>query len=240
MRTSTTKAFVLRMIPYRDADMVCTLLTRTEGKISAMARGARRSKRRFGGALDYFCLVEAELRPSKSGMASLTSVNLISSYSRITEDVERFTAASHIVEVSRLASKEGDPSPQPFDLLQASLEALQGGGDPKSLVRIFQIKTVAHLGYALAGGHCTGCGGPIGDGETHLSDLSLVCSSCAPRMSKTITQGAVKTLEAAQRIPYSRMSTLSITPTLDQQLGPLVQNALTRALGATPNSLDIF
>ena len=52
---------MLRSVDYGERDRVVTLLSRDRGKLSAFARGARASRRRFGGVLEPFTLVSAEL-----------------------------------------------------------------------------------------------------------------------------------------------------------------------------------
>jgi DNA repair protein RecO (recombination protein O) len=52
MALRESEAIVLRTYPMREADLLVTLLTRAEGKVRGVARSAKKSKRRFGGALE--------------------------------------------------------------------------------------------------------------------------------------------------------------------------------------------
>ncbi|HEX7488511.1 MAG TPA: DNA repair protein RecO, partial [Anaeromyxobacteraceae bacterium] len=68
---------VLRTVDYGESDRVVTLLTAERGKVSAFARAARASRRRFGGALEHFTLVHAEARERRgAGLLSLESVTV--------------------------------------------------------------------------------------------------------------------------------------------------------------------
>ena len=62
LRAHKVEALVLRAIPYGEADSVVHLLALGQGRLAAFARGARSSRRRFGGALEPFTRVEALMR----------------------------------------------------------------------------------------------------------------------------------------------------------------------------------
>ena len=66
MEQATSRAVVLRKVVYGEADLVLTLLSRDLGKLSALARGARSSRRRFGAALELFTVSSVELRAHRS------------------------------------------------------------------------------------------------------------------------------------------------------------------------------
>jgi DNA repair protein RecO (recombination protein O) len=232
------EAYLLRSVPFRDNDAVVTLLTPSAGRISALARGARSSRKRFGAALDFFCLLRAELRPRRAGMAELLSVELVRSFGNIRGDIDRYLVGSHFLEVARLASREGDPAANPFRLLDAALGALEGGADPRSLLRIFQIRAVAEAGFALEGSACAFCGDPLGDGAAvSFREAAPACPVCAGASARPAGPGARKTLRAARLLPLDRLATLRVPPALEREIGPLVEDALVRALGEEPRSL---
>ena len=231
------EAYLLRSVPFRDNDAVVTLLT-PSGRISALARGARSSRRRFGAALDFFCLLRAELRPRRAGMGELLSVELVRSFEHIRGDIGRYLVGSHFLEVARLSSREGDPAANPFRLLDAALGALDGGADPRSLLRVFQIRAVAEAGFALDGSSCAFCGEPLAEGgPVSFRDSAPACPACAGASGRTTGPGARKTLRAARLLPFDRLATLRISSALEREIGPLAEEALVRALGEEPRSL---
>src|SRR6202047_3996087 len=59
MALRESEAIVLRSYPLREADLLVTIFTRTEGKVHGVARSAKKSKRRFGGALEPLTYVRA-------------------------------------------------------------------------------------------------------------------------------------------------------------------------------------
>src|SRR5215475_14123006 len=59
MALRESEAIILRTYPMREADLLVTLFTRVEGKVRGVARAAKKSKRRFGGALEPMTYVRA-------------------------------------------------------------------------------------------------------------------------------------------------------------------------------------
>lgn len=226
------EALLLRSVKYGEADIVATLLTPTMGSVGALARGARKSLKRFGAALDFFNLLRAEIKPSRAGMPALLSVELVRSFSRPRDDMEAYAAAHHLLEVSNLATRENDTAPEIFALLRGTLEALEAGGDAKSLARAFEIRAISILGYSLGGGQCAHCGGELSGAASYL-DFTPMCASCAGGRGVALSAGARKTLVAAQT---ARPGQLRISQVLSEELGAVVDGALARALGARPKT----
>src|SRR4051794_31316296 len=69
------EAIVVRVVDYGEADRVATLLLRAQGKVSALARGARRSRKRYGG-LELFARGEATLREGRGELWGLEGFDI--------------------------------------------------------------------------------------------------------------------------------------------------------------------
>jgi DNA repair protein RecO (recombination protein O) len=237
MTQAKTEAFLLRSTPYGESDLVVHLLTRQYGRLSVLAKGARKSRRRFGGALDYFHLFEAVVRLGRTGLGRLLEVDLVRAFNAVRGGVDAYWAACHVLEVARMGAREGDPDEGLFGLVEASFEALDRGHDPTSLVRVFQAKALAALGYGFSTETCPACGSPWGDRPWARSGGTVVCADCAGPQAWGLSAGAIQTIRTAQHIPLGRMGTLRVSGSIDQELGPLIETALTEALGARPKSL---
>ncbi len=231
------EALLLRLVPYRDADAVVTMITPSAGVVSAMARGAKKSRKRFGAALDFFQLIRAELKPSRSSMPALVSVELVHPFTKVRDDIDAYFAASHLLEVTRMGTREGDPSPEPFELLIAAMIALERGGDPLSVVRAFQVRTLVMLGYSISASECAGCGEKLGEGSVRMKGWAQHCGRCAGITGRELGAGAAKTLRAAASAPLGK---LRFSARLDEELGSLIEAALVEALGAEPRSLGKY
>ena len=231
-------AFVLRLVPYRDADLVVTLLTQHHGLISLMARGARKSQKRFSGALDYLTLIRATFKKPRSGMGTLTAAESARSYEKIRGDLAGYHLAMHFFEVTRLATREGDDANEPFLLLGHLLTLLERGGDRTSALRIFHLKTISHLGYAPSELACASCGAGLHESEAHLHEGGLICPPCGAGSGAPLSKGAVNSIVRATALPYENFSSFKLSLQVEREIGPVVEAALIRALGAEPRSLE--
>ncbi len=231
----SVRALLLRATPYRDSDLVVDLLTAEHGRLAAIARGARKSRRRFGGVLDYFNLLHVEMSRGRGGLGSLGSVELLGSWDVLRADVDAYCAGSHLLDLARLGTREGDAAPELFRLLLGGLDALQRGAHPASLARVFQVQALARLGYAPAACHCPGCG--IALVVAAAGQGVVTCRACAEPTATTLSAGAVRTLQAAAELLPERLGALRLTADVAVELVPFLDRALELALGRRPNSL---
>lgn len=123
-----TKAFILKRTNYREADRILNILT-PEGKISAIAKGARREKSKLAGGIEMFCLVDLNIHKGKDEVGIVTSAKLIKYFDALVIDLPRLEVASLIIKKINAAGDhiEGNEF---FDLLLQSLTALN---DKKNL-----------------------------------------------------------------------------------------------------------
>lgn len=223
-----TEAYLLRSVRYGESDVVATLLSPSLGAVGVLARGARKSQRRFGAALDFFNLLRAEVRPSRAGMGTLSNVELIRSFARPREDMAAYEAGFHFLELANLAVRENDTALHVFNLLGAALEGMEGGAEVYGLSRWFEIRLIAILGYSLGGERCSCCHAGI-DGGARYVDYAPLCVGCAGGRGLAVSPGARKTLVAAQG---ERSGGLRISRAIASELSDVVEGALERALGA--------
>jgi DNA repair protein RecO (recombination protein O) len=227
------RAFLLRATPYGEADLVGLFLAERHGRVSLLAQGARASRKRFGGVLDYFHLLEIEARPGRSGMGRLLGAQLDRAYPRIREDMAAYWAGSHMLEVMRLGSREGDPDEGLYRLLEAALAALDAGADPASLVRTFQVRVLGILGYAIPLETCSACSRVLAGEEVAWQGSAVTCVGCAAEAAGRLSVGAVRTLQTAVAFPLDRIGGLRFSTGICAEVRALLQAALVAALGAS-------
>jgi DNA repair protein RecO (recombination protein O) len=180
-------ALVLRAVDYGESDRVVTLLSRERGKLTAFARGARASRRRFGGSLEPFTLVAAELRErSGSDLLGLESVSPLRAHGAIRGDLARIACAGYAAELARELVRDHEPHEDLFDLLLAALGALDAGPARPALLRAFELGALRATGLAPRLDACARCGGPPPEGAPVRFDPAhggVLCAACAPLAS---------------------------------------------------------
>jgi DNA repair protein RecO (recombination protein O) len=95
------RAFLLRAVDYGEADRVVAFLAEDSGKLSALARGARKSKRRFAGSLEPFALLEIETKEGRGELHHLVRSKLVTSYPAILTSLEKMTACGAALAIVR-------------------------------------------------------------------------------------------------------------------------------------------
>jgi len=117
-----TKAIILRVIRYHEADKILTLLS-PDGRIDAIAKGSRKVKSRFGGRLETFCLVDLVLYRGRN-LHTVTQANLINAHENIRKDYSRYLLASAAVELASKIAFSGQKEEALFSLVEEMLTYL--------------------------------------------------------------------------------------------------------------------
>lgn len=192
---------VLRAVDTGEADRVVTLLTRERGKVAAFARGARASRRRFGGSLEPFTLVAAEVRErSGSELLGLDSVSPLDAFGGIRGDLARIACAGYAAELARELVRDHEPHPDLFDLLAAYLAALDAAPARPAALRAFELVALRVAGLAPRLDACARCGGALAAGRPARLDPAqggLLCGACQPLAAPgapTLSPGAAAAL----------------------------------------------
>lgn len=177
-------AVVLRTVDYGESDRVVTLLTEERGKLSAFARGARSSRRRFGGALEPFTLADAELKErSGSDLWTLESMMVRRAFGGIREDLARIACAGYACELARELVHEGEAQPELFSVLVAYLARLDAQPAEPTGLRALELRALRAAGVMPRLDACARCGQPLPPGARLRFDPGeggVLCGRCGP------------------------------------------------------------
>ncbi|MGZ6081273.1 MAG: DNA repair protein RecO, partial [Myxococcaceae bacterium] len=110
------EALVLGTLDYGEADRLVTLLTRERGKLTAFAAGARKSRRRFAGALEPGTVLRARLVERHGSTVRLDAVEVVNAFPRIRDELPRIARALYALELCRELLREQEPAPQLLSL----------------------------------------------------------------------------------------------------------------------------
>jgi len=178
-----TRALLLKRVDTGESDRVVTLLTEELGKVSAIARGARRSRKRFGAALALFVLAEAELRTrTTSSLHVLTGYHALEIHAGIGRDIAAITHASYATELVDALCPKGHPDPEIFDLLLEMYGLLAVEPATSERLRVFELRLLTIAGLAPQLSVCVGCGRDVFNEPERLGmDMGrggVVCGDC--------------------------------------------------------------
>jgi DNA repair protein RecO (recombination protein O) len=152
-----SRGIVLRSIRYGEADRILDLYTREAGMISAIAKGIRRTKSRFGARLEPLSCVEFMAYGGRT-LDTITQVETLRSFHAVREDLARFEAAGGMVQTTRVLSGGDEPDRRVFNLLYHGLDTLEGRTSGYGSVEAaFSLKLSILAGYAPQLDACMSC-----------------------------------------------------------------------------------
>jgi DNA repair protein RecO (recombination protein O) len=129
-RTLRTRALLLRRVAYRDSDLIVSLFTETVGKVSALARGARKSRRRFGGTLEPFYTLYVQLDEMETReLLGLREASIDVARRHLTADLQRLEAAGQALGWVRKAAPPRTAEPEVWCVLSQLLDRLDDPDD---------------------------------------------------------------------------------------------------------------
>jgi DNA repair protein RecO (recombination protein O) len=180
----TTDAIVLHAFDYSETSRILRLATRDAGVVSALARGARRSTKRFGSALDLFAegTVELLVREQRD-LHTLCAFDLTRSRPALATDLGRFAGASALAElVLRFATDE--PQMPLFDALSRSLDelSLAEPDETREATLAGAWRLVGELGFAPSLDRCSACHAEVAVADAlpfSHSAGGVLCAACA-------------------------------------------------------------
>jgi DNA repair protein RecO (recombination protein O) len=143
MKPRRDEAWVLDTHELGEADLIVTLLAEHAGRVRGVATSARRSRKRFGGALEPLTRVTATwVEREGRELHRIESLDVVRSFADMQASPERQAAVAIVREIADASSHEGDGDPLVFRLVGAVAEALEGGLDPWVAVRYFEYWTL--------------------------------------------------------------------------------------------------
>ena len=207
MAVYKSKGIVLRSIRYGEADRILDLYTQDAGLVSAIAKGIRRTRSRFGARLEPLSCVDF-LAYSGRSLDTVTQVEVLRSFHGVREDLSRLKAAGGLVETVRSFSGGDEADRRVFNLLYRGLDALEGRSSHfVSIELAFALKLSILAGYSPQLDGCMGCGAPPEQGNDisyFAPDLGgILCADCrvSSREAFPLAPGAPEALRALIQVP---------------------------------------
>jgi DNA repair protein RecO (recombination protein O) len=225
----TTDAILLRSVAYGESDRVVTLLGRTTGRVSALAKGARKSLKRFGGGLGLGASGQAVLRERGGDLMGLDGFEVAQARLGLALDLARAAHASYGIELCDRLCGPRHPEPAVYDWLEEFLARVEEGGATLERLRVFELGLLGRLGIGPSF-DCVACGrdqAELGEESTRWQPDrgGVVCRACA-------RSGAL--LIAESRRALVRLSGLTLREadgvTLDRDLNAGCRQAIRELL----------
>ena len=192
------QALLLRRVEYGESDLVVTLLTDTIGRVSALARGARKSVKRFGGVIEpMHTLRIAYDDRSGAELVVLREAKLECARPFLVTSLERMQAAGQALNWVRKAAPPRTPEPQVWAAMESFLNHLGNPDDhvsARARLAATGLQLLAAFGWGIDFERCVSCGKAPAGSQAAAVDAArggLVCRACG---------GARRRLSGAERV----------------------------------------
>ena len=218
-----TDAIVLDCTDYGESDMIITLFSQAEGRITAIAKGAKKSLRRFVNKLELFSFLHIVCtRKTDRSLAFLAEADLHTSFLNIRTNLEIYSVASIMREFLLAGIKEDEPDPRIFLLSLWSFHNLNLFQQPKAILVLFLIRYYEYIGYRPDLTTCGRCANEVIHDKRYCFDPScgrIICSGCIGHATRgiSLSHGTIKILRSAQDLPLDRLNRLKISGSILQE-----------------------
>lgn len=214
-----TRALVLRTFDHGESDRLVHLYTEGVGRVSAIAKGARRSKRRFPGTLEIFSLLNVHLvDPPRAALMRLDGAELVYAPEGIVAHLGRYAVACLLLELMDRFTGEREANPDLFHFACGVTDVVAGDDPDRLLALLVLCKTLSRLGYRPQLVRCSVCGRliegavRIGFSPRHGGAVCPPCSRNAEQPEASAPADLLARLEAGIRTPLRERRRLGLGP----------------------------
>jgi len=222
-----TEALILRSVDFGESDRILHLLVPEIGRLPVIAKGARRSVRRFSGTLDLFnhVKIQVDIRRPNS-LARLDQASLIDPFIAMRSDSARFALGCYLLELfDRLAPERGVRTDMQrlFAFALGALRMVAERAPNQRLRTLIELRALDALGLRPEFSRCVRCGStPVGRSPIgfHVAEGGVVCDPCCAQFDgiTRVHPGTLRALEQGLRLDFDRLDRLAMS-------GPLLAEA---------------
>lgn len=249
MKTHTkhkTEAIVLYGLDYGESDRIVTFYTRDYGKLRGIAKGARRSRKRFANALELFCCSQIVFsRKGRDSLALIEESRVHCHFENIRQDLEKTLMSSYLIELTDQFTLEDKKSAELFQALHDFLVQIDSGDCNDALLRFFEIRLLKLVGYQPVLDRCVACQAPLNGADVyqfHVHDGGIRCGDCSRDVGAClpVSPGTVKTLLRSRDLEFAKMNRLLMSERGIQESRNMLMQFIRHLLGKELKTLQVL
>ena len=207
---------ILRVVDFGEADKLVTLYCPDLGRMTGIAKGAKKSKRRFVNKLEAFTLLRFFYRPPRglAGLVLISEAELLDAHLSLRLDFRRYAAAMYLGELTLRFTSDNDPDQRLYILLKWAFAALDQGRTPQQIITLFHLHLLEAVGYRPELNCCAACHQSVKAQRSYAfmpGSGSLLCDTCSLGKTSHALRLSVQTLRllaSAQSFELDRLCRL--------------------------------
>jgi len=219
-------AIVLHRTSFGETDRIVRLYTRERGKISCIAKGARKPLSRLAGATEVVTYGKFQFATGRN-LDIITQVEVKESFPRIHSDLLRTAHSMYIAELMDKLVEEHEPSPNIFDLLLSSFFLMERPNDPEKIANMFELQFMKTQGYEPTLDRCIRCSSLVLDDDISFSPAlgGTVCRECGylPEDAIPISRETIAAMTTLLTITANAVERLEIPKETTEQISRIMR-----------------
>ena len=249
MPHASSPAIVLRVTEHGDYDKIITCLTRKRGKIPLIAKGAKKSIKRFAGVLELFSVLNLVWSFGRGrGLPVLQEASVVHAFEQIRTDITKMAYASYWCELVDRWMEQGQQQVAVYKLLEYTLDQLDSGGlSEHSLHVSFQLRFMTLSGFRPGFDQCHVCQKPLEEfGRSSIAfDVrrgGVLCGQCAPQQTGPLglSMGTVKLLSWVLNAPLGKLNRVGFSRQAIEESVRMLEAFVVYHLGKETKSLKFL
>ena len=249
MPHASSPAIVLRVTEHGDHDMIVSCMTYRRGKIALIAKGAKKSIKRFSGVLELFSVLNLVWNFGRGrGLPVLQEASIVHPFEQIRTDITRTAYASYWCELVYAWMEQGQRQISVYRLLEYTLDHLDRGTLSEHVLHVtFQLRFMSLSGFRPGFDHCHICRRPLEQfGPSSVAfDVKrggVICEACASQAVGpfSLSKGTVKVLSWVSSAPLAKVQRLRFSKQTVEESLRMLESFVPYYLGKETKSLKFL
>jgi DNA repair protein RecO (recombination protein O) len=245
----SSPAIVLRAVEHGDHDKIVTFFTLKQGKISLIAKGAKKSIRRFAGILELFSVLNLVWAHSRGrGLPILQEASVAHPFERIRTDIAKTAYASYWCELVYHWMEQGQKHVSVYELLEYTLDKLNAGDLSEGTLHLaLQLRFMVLNGFRPGFEHCSTCHMPLeqcGSPAVAFDAMrgGILCPKCYRQKPGHLhlSKGTIKLLQWVLNAPLEKLHRLRFSEQAMQESLDMLEAFVPYHLGKETKSLKFL
>jgi DNA repair protein RecO (recombination protein O) len=242
MPARVVEAVLLQVKLYAEADLIVDFFSHQAGRMRGIAKGAKKSKKRFVNCLEPINRVRLHLfEKQNSSLVRLDQGELLEPYQGIRKDFRKWGQASFFCEMIKELFAVGDSNAAVFELLTESLQVLDQERGDQEIFSIFQIRLLKLAGYALYLSGCLHCGKKaeaIALPYFSMARGGMFCPECLKGdRGMRLSMGAVQSIRQSMNLNIPQVFRIRFSQEIKREIESLLEHFSGHVMGKELSSV---
>ena len=236
-----TKGVIIKVQDYKENDKLLWMYTEELGKVTCIAKGAKRSKSQLLSVTLPLCFGEYLLFKGKN-LYNLQEGKIINSFQGLLNNLEKLTYSSYLCELIDICVENDEVNSALFKEFMICLYLLSTDAlDYELLVRAFELRLLEATGYNLELDRCCICKKKIAVADyISLSHYGGVCDECNKEYGFFISKPAYNALRFLKNTSMDKVYRLNVNDEIKKQMERVITNIIANNYSKRPKSLEML